>query len=195
MSYPLTVRFKKIAIARQLAVTDPDDRLLMYVKQKAFKLKEAITVYADREQTKPLYRIAADRVIDFSATYEIRSEDGEKVGAVRRRGMKTLWRARYDIMRDDDVVFTAREENPWAKVGDRLFEGIPVVGILSGYVFHPRYLITAEGQGDVVRVRKRPALLETAFRVDRLETPLSPQDEQLLLIGMITMTLLERARG
>ena len=42
MSYPLTLRFKVLALANQLSVYGADDRLLMYAKQKAFKLKEAI---------------------------------------------------------------------------------------------------------------------------------------------------------
>ena len=55
MSYPLSLRFKIIAIAEQLAVHDSSGRLMMYVKQKAFKLKEAITVYSDEGQQWPLY--------------------------------------------------------------------------------------------------------------------------------------------
>ena len=195
MSYPLTLRFKVIAVARQLAVEDANQRLLMYVKQKAFKLKEAITVYADREQTRPLYRIAADRVIDFSATYNITTADGAYIGAIRQQGMRSLWRSRYDIVRGNDVVFTAREENPWAKVGDGLFSEIPVLGILSGYVFHPRYLISANGSGHVIRARKQPAFLESTFTIERLPATLSADDERLLLIGAVTMILLERRRG
>ena len=195
MSYPLTLRFKILAVARQLSVRDSDQRLLMYVKQKAFKLKEAITVYADEEQTKPLYRIAADRVIDFSATYLITDAAGANIGALRQKGMKSLWRSTYEIVRGDEVVFTVREENPWAKVGNSLFEGIPLIGALSGYVFHPSYLISANGRGDVLRARKEAAFLESMFLVQRLETPLPPEDERLLLIGMVTTVLLERRRG
>jgi hypothetical protein len=33
------------------------------------------------------------------------------------------------------------------------------------------------------------------FLVQRLETPLPPEDERLLLIGMVTTVLLERRRG
>src|SRR5688572_11089510 len=129
----------------------------MYVKQKAFKLKEAVTVFADEAQTKPLYKIAADRDIDFSATYTITANDGTYVGAIRQQGMKSLWRARYEIVRDGTVVFTASEENPWSKVADGLFEGIPIIGAFSGYIFHPKYLISKNGGGDVVRVTKQPA--------------------------------------
>jgi uncharacterized protein YxjI len=195
VSYPLTLRFKILAVARQIAVHDASQRLLMYVRQKAFKLKEAVTVFADEAQTRPLYRIKADRVIDFGATYEITADDGTYLGAVRQQGMKSLWRARYDIVRDGSVVFTAREENPWAKVADGIFEGIPLIGMFSGYVFHPRYLISTNGGGDVVRVTKKPAFLEGVFAVDRLPTPLSPDDERLLLIATVTMVLLERRRG
>lgn len=207
MSYPLTVRFKILAIARQLAVYDSSQRLLMYVKQKAFKLKESITVFADEQQTRPLYTIAADRMIDFSATYNITSVDGVAIGAIRQKGMQSLWRSRYEIVRDDAVVFTAREENPWSKVADGLFEGIPVVGMLSGYIFHPRYLIsrgtdvpsssmfeTPEG-GDVARATKQPAFLESVFTIERLPTPLDADEERLLLISTVAMILLERRRG
>ena len=195
MSYPLTLRFKILAVARQIAVHDASQRLLMYVKQKAFKLKEAVTVFADEAQTKPLYRIAADRVIDFAATYNISANDGTYVGAIRQKGMRSLWRARYEIVRNGAVVFTASEENPWAKVADGLFEGIPIIGAFSGYIFHPKYLISKNDGGDVVRITKRPAFLESVFTVDRLPTPLSPEDERLLLIGTVTVVLLERRRG
>jgi hypothetical protein len=195
VSYPLTLRFKIFAVARQIAVHDASQRLLMYVKQKAFKLKEAVTVFADEAQTKPLYKIAADRVIDFGATYNITTNDGAYVGAVRQQGMRSLWRARYDIVRNGKVVFTAKEENPWSKVADGIFEGIPVIGMFSGYLFHPRYLISANGGGDVIRVTKKPAFLEGMFIVDRLPKQLSADDERLLLIGAVTMVLLERRRG
>ncbi|MEX2610941.1 MAG: hypothetical protein WEA24_13410 [Gemmatimonadota bacterium] len=195
MSYPLTLRFKILAIARQLAVEGADGRLLMYVKQKAFKLKEAITVFADREQTRPLYRIKADRIIDFSATYAIEDADGAQLGAIRRRGMKSLWRARYEIVRGEEVIFTASEENPVAKLANSLFEGIPLIGALSGYVFHPRYVLATHGGTAVVRATKQAAFLESVFTIERLEAPLPTEDERLLLIGVVCMVLLERERG
>lgn len=195
MSYPLTLRFKKIALARQFSVEDTGGRLLMYVKQQAFKLREAITIYADREQTTPLYRVNADRVIDFSATYDINAADGSYVGALRQQGMKSLWRTRYDIFRDHDVVFHVREENPWAKVGDGLLSEIPLLNLLSGYLFHPRYLITTAAGQEVIRARKEAAFFESVFAVERLSTPLTAEDERLLLIGAVVTVLLERRRG
>ncbi len=195
MSYPLSLRFKIIAIAEQLAVHDSSGRLMMYVKQKAFKLKEAITVYSDEGQQWPLYHIAADRVIDFSASYSITDSDGSPVGVVRRKGMKSLWRSSYEIVTNEGKVFTASEENPWAKVADGLFSGIPILGILSGYLFHPSYLISATGSVGAIRARKRPAFLESMFQVDRLSAQLKAEEERLLVIGMVVVLLGERRRG
>ncbi|HEY0672492.1 MAG TPA: hypothetical protein VGD27_09510 [Longimicrobiales bacterium] len=195
MSYPLTLRFKVLAIARQLSVQDNSGRLLMYVKQKAFKLREAITVYADEGQAQPLYHIQADRVIDFSARYHITDAAGQELGSVRQRGMRSIWRARYDIFRNDAVVFTVQEENPLAKVGDSFLGEIPILGFFAGYLFHPKYLVSTADGRPVLRATKQPALFEGLFQIDRLETPLTPDDERLLLIGSVTTVLLEKTRG
>jgi len=195
VSYPLTLRFKRIALARQLSVEDAGGQLLMYVKQKAFKLREAITVFADREQTRPLYYINADRVIDFSATYQITDAANTRLGSVRQQGMRSLWRARFTISRDGAPVFELKEENPWSRVGDQFFGEIPIIGLFAGYVFNPRYLIsTAEG-AEVLRVTKKPAFLEGLFEMTRLPTPLSADNERLLLIGAVAIIVLEKNRG
>ncbi len=195
MSYPLTLRFRILAVARQLSVLGADQRLLMYAKQKAFKLKEAITIFADEQQTTPLYRVAADRVIDFAATYSISDAEGQPLGSIRQKGMQSLWRSHYEILRGDEVLFVAREENPWSKVANSFLEGIPLIGALSGYVFHPRYRISGNGSTTLVRVEKQPAFLESVFRVERLPASIPPADERLLLIGAVVMVLLERQRG
>src|SRR5687768_8082126 len=141
MSYPLTLRFKRIAIARQVSVEDSRGMLLMYVKQKLLKLREAITVFADREQSRPLYHIKADRIIDFSAGYHVTDASGQLLGTIKQQGMRSIWRTRYSILRGDTAVFEMREENPWAKVADSFLGEIPIVGILSNYLFHPRYAV------------------------------------------------------
>ena len=195
MSYPLTSRFKGVALARQFSIEDSSGRLLMYVKQKAFKLREDVSVYADQAQTRVLYRINADRIIDWSARYSISDESGAEIGAIKQQGMRSIWRTRYDIFRGDRVVFEVREENPWAKVGDSFLGEIPVLGFFAGYLFHPKYLIsTAEG-APVLRATKQPALFEGKFRIERLETPLNAEDERLLVIGALTTVLLEKNRG
>src|SRR5687768_16759539 len=155
MNFPLDLRFKLLAIASQIYVRDAGGRLVMYVRQKAFKLKEAITVYADEEQTRALYRIDADRVIDIAAQYRIEDTTGRALGSVKRRGLKSLWRAQYEVSRGATAAFVIQEENPWVKVLDGLIGEIPIVVMLTGYMLHPAYKVTrtADG-GTVLRVVK-----------------------------------------
>jgi hypothetical protein len=195
MSYPLKIRFKKIALSRQLSVEDSSGRLLMYVKMKAFKLREAITVFADREQSRALYTIQADRIIDFSANYHIRDMNGTDMGAIQQKGMRSIWRTRFEIARAGNVVFKVEEENPWAKVGDHFLGEIPILGFFTGYLFHPRYLVSTTDGRPVLRLEKKPALLEGLFEFQRIDAPLSEEDERLLLIGSVAVVLLEKNRG
>lgn len=76
----------------------PDGQLRFYVKQKAFKLKEAITVYADESQTQPLLQIHARKALDFGATYDVSTMEGEPLGALRRKGFKSMIRDEWDIL-------------------------------------------------------------------------------------------------
>jgi uncharacterized protein YxjI len=195
LNYPLRLSFKILAIARQLSVTDSTGRLVFYVKQKAFKLKEAVTIFADEAQTQPLYTIGADRVIDFSARYHIRDQSGGTLGSVKRQGMKSIWRSRYDIMGGEQVVMTIQEVNPWSKVFDSLFGEIPVLGIFTGYFFHPAFDVLRPNGQPIMRLTKEPAFLEGKFRIENTGPLQSEGEELLILLSLLMMVLLERARG
>ena len=194
LSYPLQLTFKIVAIAPQISVVDATGTLLLYVKQKLFKLREAVTVFADREQQRPLYTIGADRVLDFSARYHVATAAGEPVGVVQRQGMRSLWKAHYQVERGGVPVLALREENPWVKVMDGLFGQIPLLGALSGYLFHPAYLVTRADGTAVLRARKQAALFEGRYEITRL-AELSEEDEELALLAVLMLLLLERERG
>lgn len=194
MNYPLTLSFKLLAIASQIYVTDASGRLLCYVKQKLFKLKEAITVFADESQTQPLYQINADRMLDFSANYSFTDAHGNYFGAVKRQGMRSLWSAHYDIAVGHQAAFVVQEANPWVKVIDSLIGEIPVLGMFSGYLFHPAYVLTRPNGEVVMRLEKQPAFFEGRFVIER-HGMLNEHEEACALLGLMMVVLLERARG
>jgi uncharacterized protein YxjI len=194
MQYPLGLNFKIMALAPQISVTDASGQQVYYVKQKLFKLKEAVTVFADAAQTRPLYTINADRIIDFSAQYHFTDLMGMPLGSVKRDGMKSLWRSRYNILNGSSPNLVIREENPWIKVVDGLVGQIPVVGMFSGYLLHPAYLVSREDNTGVMRLVKMPAFFEGKFRIDKL-AELSPAEETRILLSLLMMVLLERSRG
>lgn len=195
MNFPLDLRFKLVTISSRIAVRDATGQAICFVKQKSFKLKEAVTIFADEAQTRPLYRIDADRMIDISAQYRIDDMTGRTLGVVKRRGMRSIWRAQYEIHRAGAPVMVIQEENPWVKVVDRVMGEIPIVGMLAGYLFHPAFRVTRSDTGAVaLRVEKRPAFLENRFRVDAVSA-LSTEDELLAVLSILMVLLLERLRG
>ncbi len=194
LNYPLDISFKVVALAPQIAVTDASGNLIFYVKQKLFKLKEAVTVFADAQQTQPLYKMGADRVLDFSARYNFTDQQGTPLGAVKRQGMKSLWKARYDILDGDAVVMTIQEENPWVKVIDGFFNQIPIVGLFSGYMFHPAFLVMRPDETVVLRVQKQPAFFEGKFTIEK-QAEFGDAEEKRMMLSVLMMLLLERTRG
>ncbi|NWF62561.1 MAG: hypothetical protein HXY43_25825 [Fischerella sp.] len=194
MQYPLELTFKFWAFAPQMSVVDAQGNLVFYVRQKLFKLKEAITVFADTERTQPLYYIKADRIIDFSARYNFTDASDIPIGAVKRRGMKSLWRARYDIFDGETSTLNIQEKNPWIKVMDALFAELPIVGIFSGYVFNPVYLVSREDGTVVMRLEKIPSFLSRKFTIKPVDQ-MSDREEKQVLLSLMMMLLLERTRG
>jgi hypothetical protein len=194
LSYPLDLSFKIATIGTRIRVKDATGRQVAYARKKKFKLKEDVRVYEDEDQSRLRFRMKADRMLDFSARYAISSPDGHPIGAVGRRGMKSLWSSAYVL--DDAYGAEAgsiREQNPWTKVLDGVLESVPFVDALGGLFFNPAYLAELRGT-DVLRIRKRPSVLESSFRIEKL-TDFSDRDEDLLLAGTIMMVLLERDRG
>ncbi len=110
--------------------------------------------------------------------------------------MKSIWRARYDVFNPSNEVsdFKIQEENPWTKVIDSFLGGIPILGMFSGYLFHPTYSATRSDGTIVMRVRKQPAFFEGKFMIEKL-TDLSLQEEVNLIYSFLMLLLLERARG
>lgn len=194
MQYPLTLTFKFWSLAPQLSVQDATGDTLFCIRQKLFKLKEVINVFADLQRTQLRYEIKADRIIDFSARYNFLDPNGKTIGAVKRHGMKSLWRARYDIYDGETAGFTISEKNPWVKVMDSLFAEIPVLGLFTGYIFNPVYVVSRTGGSTVMYLEKRPAFLSRIFTIRQVDQ-LSNHEETQVLLSLIMMLLLERNRG
>jgi len=195
MNYPLELSFKLLALASQIYIRDASGGMIGYVKQKMFKLKEDINIFSDETQTNLLFNIKADRVLDFSAKYNFTDAAGTRTGSIKRKGMRSLWRANYEIYNAaDQQVMKIGEENGWIKVVDSLIGEIPVVGMFTGYFFNPSYIVSRMDDTQVARLQKQPAFFEGKFQLSRLGQ-MSPDEEATVLLSVLSMTLLERSRG
>ncbi len=195
MEYPIDMRFKILAIAPQIEVKDAKGESVCYVQQKIFKLKEAVSVFLDKSKSQQLCEIKADRIIDFSASYHFYDAQGDCFGGVRRKGMRSIWSAHYEVIDEaNQLAATIQEENPMAKVFDSLLGEVPLVDMLSGYVFNPRYVLKDASGQPAMRLKKQPAMLEGKYLLEKLQ-PIDPVHELRCIMSFLMMTLLERRRG
>jgi hypothetical protein len=194
LNYPLELSFKIATIGTRVRVVDAAGRQVAYLRKKKVKLKEDVRVYEDEDQKRPLYRIRADRVVDFGASYAVSGPEARPLGAVRQRGMRSLWKSSYEVSDPKGkTIGVIHEENPFVKVLDSLAEAIPFADSLGGLFFNPAYLVDLGGE-TVLRMQKERSVFESRFRLDRLGD-FSEEEEDLLLASLMMVLLLERDRG
>lgn len=196
IQYPLTLSFKILALSSQVTVTDANGRVVIYTKQKLFKFREHIQIFTDKTQSTLLAEIRANKVIDWSARYFSTDAQGGEIGSVGRRGWRSLWKAHYETFNPGDNVpdFSIHEENPWAKVADSFLGEIPLIGLLSGYLFHPKYLATRNNGTPTMRMTKQPAFFEGRFLLEKLGDA-TPREQLNLFLSFLMLITLERRRG
>lgn len=194
MQYPLQLSFRLLTFGQRISARDANGSLLMFVKQKMFKLREQIDVFGDEQRSRLMFRIVADRMIDFSASYHFTDAAGNDWGAVRRRGMRSLWSAHYDVIQDGQVDMTIEEENAIKKLIEGMLGEIPIVGFLLVYLLNPSYIVRRPDGSELLRLIKKPAIFEGRFVIEKLAS--IPEDDELRsLLALMTVVLLERRRG
>jgi hypothetical protein len=196
IQYPLTLSFKILALASQATVTDATGRTVLYTKQKMFKFREHVEIWTDSSRGTRLAEIKSNKVIDWSARYFSTDANGGEIGSVGRRGWRSIWKAHYEAFNpgDNEPDFSIHEENPWAKVADSMLGEIPLLGILSGYLFHPSYLATRSDGRPAMKLTKQPAFFEGRFKIEKLGD-MTPREELNLFLSFMMLVLLERKRG
>jgi hypothetical protein len=195
LHFPLTFSFKITTLANDFTATDARGNVVAYVRQKMFKFKEHIEVYADESRSRVNYHIRADRWIDWSAAYAFTDDRGTAIGKIARKGWRSIWKAEYEIIdQHDQLQYHVREENGWVKVIDGLVGEVPVLGWFTGYVFNPTYLVTDKRDREIARLIKQPSFWGKEFTVEKL-AQIDSDDDDRIMLGLMMMILLERRRG
>ncbi len=101
----------------------PSGAVVAYCKQKAFRLKEDIRLYTDETCGTELLAISARNVIDFSGAYDVRLSDGQIIGTLRRKGLKSM------LLRDEWTIEDAK-----GRTIATLKEESTTLGVLRRYV-------------------------------------------------------------
>jgi hypothetical protein len=100
-----TLKRQVFALTGKFRYFDPNGNLVLFSEQKMFKLREDIRVFADESKSQEVLQIKARQIIDFSAAYDvIDSAFNQKVGALRRKGMKSILRDEWEVLDSNDQV-------------------------------------------------------------------------------------------
>lgn len=84
-------------------VFDPSGQVVLYSQMKAFKLKEDIRIFTGQDMQTEVISIQARQILDFSSAYDVvDSEKKEKVGVLKRKGLKSMFKDEWIIMDAND---------------------------------------------------------------------------------------------
>lgn len=148
-------------------IYDASQQQILFAHLKAFKLKEDITLYKDNTKTEPIINIKARNIIDFSAAYDFTDAmTGEKFGAAKRKGWKSILRDEWIIMdRNDQEVGRLMEDSGFMAFLRRF------VSNLIPQTFH----VTINGQQTVTYKNNfNPILSKVRIQIERQDPAFEP---------------------
>jgi uncharacterized protein YxjI len=94
-----------IALTGKFRFYDPNGTQVMFSEQRMFRLREDIRVYSDESKSQEVLSIKARQIIDFSAAYDVVDTAlNQKVGALRRKGLRSLLRDEWEVLDTNDRV-------------------------------------------------------------------------------------------
>ncbi len=196
LNYPLDFKFRITTLSSDFTITDANGKEIAYVRQKMFRLKEDVIIYSDHSRTQQLFQIKANQWLDFNASYSLVDLVNMKsYGRVSRKGMRSFWKATYDIMDENNITkFTITEDNGFKKIWDSMVGEIPIIGMFTGYFLNPSYSVKDAAGRSYFQLKKMPSLIGRRFQLNRM-VDIDDEDETLVILSLLMMVLLERARG
>ena len=167
-------------------VYDSQGKIVLFSKQKAFKLKEDIRVFSDESESEERLVIKAREIVDFSAAYDvIDGASGSKIGALRRKGWSSIIRDSWEYLDNGDKPIGKIEEDSM---------GLALVRRFLSNLIPQSFRATVDG--------KRVALYKQKFnpfvyklRVILEEGSREAIDPRMVLAGGILLAAIEGRQG
>ena len=159
------------------------DNLLFFVKQKAFRLKEDISIYSDDSKSKELLRIKTQSIFDIMDTYDVTdSASGQQVGALRRKAWASLARDTWEILDANGNSFGQVQEDSLVKALLRRF--------LLGVLLPQSFTVTVGGQV-VGELKQTFNPFVPQYRVDFSMDSAGTLDRRLGIAAVVLLQIIE----
>ena len=161
-----------------------------------FKLKEDVIILMMKSKSKELFRIRANQWIDFNASYSLNDLIDNKTSVDWQEKECVLsGKASYDILdAHDQPKFKIQEDSAWVRFWDSFVGELPIIGMFTGYFLNPSYTVTGIDGKAYFKLKKMPSFFGRRFQLDRL-IDIDDEEESPVILSLLMMTLLERARG
>jgi uncharacterized protein YxjI len=177
------LRRQVFALTGKFRFYDPLGNMVMFSEQKMFRLREDIRVYSDDQKQTEVLMIKARQILDFSAAYDvIDSTTREKVGTLRRKGLKSLLRDEWEVLNaQDQPVGLLFEDNMTLALLRRL---------VLGTLLPQNYDLTV-GTTRVADLKQRFNLFRYELDLDLTENTSRQLDPRLAIAAAILLAAVE----
>jgi hypothetical protein len=93
------LRRQVLALTGTFHLYAPGGQLVLFSRQKMFRVKEDIRVFTDENMAQDLLWIKARHILDFSAAYDVFDcPSGNRIGTLQRKGFRSLLRDAWEIL-------------------------------------------------------------------------------------------------
>lgn len=184
-----TIRAKVFDLVPQFFITDQQGQMVGYCRQKLFRFKEEIVLYTDRTRESELLRIKARQIIDFGATYDVRLPNGQSIGSLRRKGLKSTF------VRDEWLVLDEQGGQIGTLQEDSTFRALLRRTIDAAAAFMPQKFHLRDMAGREIAIFRQhfnPFVFKLGIAV--LEDHDQLDDLMLIAIGVLTAIIEGRQR-
>lgn len=166
-------------------ITTPDGQLVLHCRQKAFRLREDIRVFADDSRTVELLSIRARQIIDFGASYDVSdSQSGEWIGTLRRKGWQSMLRDAWEFLdREGRVIGTIHEDSMLLALLRRFLTALI-----------PQHYDMLDGNGQCFAEGDQffnPFIYKLRLRLHQWRPPGQPFDPRLALAAALLLAVIE----
>ncbi len=170
-------------------IYDTEDNLVLFSSQKAFKLKEDIRVFSDESMSSERLVVKARSMIDFGAAYDVvDSESSEKLGAFRRKGLKSILKDTWELLDNNDNPVGKLQEDSGCLGLVRRFGG----GL--GAMIPQSFFLEIDGKRAVTYSQRfNPFVFKMDVKLEKGARELL--DPRLALAGAILLVVIEGRQG
>ena len=177
-------RRKVIALVGKISVMDASGAVVAFSRQKAFKLREEVRVFTDESESSLLFTIKARSIIDFGATYDISTSDGVRVGSLRRKGFKSMFKDQWLVLGPNESVDGSLDEAG----GTGLALARRFIPLVAWFMTQDYAMTMSESQVAAFQRNRNPFVSKLAVQVTTGAT--RPQ-RMLILAAAVLMLIIE----